>query len=89
MIFCTRSSCQTNLFLIWIFGILTTVLSLGIENDVLVFVHALNDRCPEYGLHLNLGKCEVFWPSASPTSFDLFPRDIIRNWTNGNDEFGS
>ena len=31
-------------------------------------------RGPEFGLHLNLSKCELFWPSGD--SFPEFPSDI-------------
>ena len=32
---------------------------------------------PDFGLHLNLSKCELFWPSGNP-SFSEFPSDIKR-----------
>ena len=31
-------------------------------------------RGPDHGLHLNLSKCELFWPSGD--SFPEFPPDI-------------
>jgi len=38
--------------------------------------HSFATRGPEFGLHLNLSKCELFWPFGD--SFPLFPHDIRR-----------
>ena len=42
-------------------------------------------REPDFGLHLNLSKCELFWPSGNPTF--KFPSDIRR--VNGLELLGS
>jgi hypothetical protein len=34
-------------------------------------------RSPDFGLSLNLAKCEIFWPTVSP-AWSSFPDDMFR-----------
>ena len=52
--------------------------------DILTFINTLQEISPEFGLILNLSKCELCWPSATPDSFDL----ITRNWSPGTELLG-
>ena len=44
---------------------------------------------PALGLHLNLPKCEVWWPFASEADFALFPPEVARVREDGLDLLGA
>ena len=37
----------------------------------------MKSKGPRYGLHLNMSKCEIFWPSGNQ-SFPEFPSELER-----------
>jgi len=49
----------------------------GTRSSLLSLLSLFTSRGPDFGLHLNLSKCELFWPSGDPT-FPEFPSDIRR-----------
>jgi len=48
----------------------------GKQSSLSTLLSHFSTRGPEFGLHLNLSKCELFWPSGD--SFPNFPTDIKR-----------
>ena len=49
----------------------------GTRDALSVLLKLLLSRGPDVGLHINLGKCEVFWPSGDQ-EFPSFPPEIHR-----------
>ena len=49
----------------------------GPRNVVASIFEMLQERGPSFGLHVNIGKCEVYWPSGDQ-SFPVFHPDIQR-----------
>jgi len=49
---------------------------IGSKNSLLQLLESFSLHGPQFGLHLNLSKCEVFWPSGD--SFPEFPTNIKR-----------
>jgi len=49
----------------------------GTRSSLLSLLSLFTSHGPDFGLHLNLSKCELFWPSGDPT-FPEFPSDIKR-----------
>jgi hypothetical protein len=45
-------------------------------------------RSPDFGLSLNLAKCEIFWPTVSP-AWSSFPDDMLRVNATGIDLLGA
>ena len=48
---------------------------IGSRESILSLLSALQSNGPKYGLHLNLSKCEVFWPTGNQ-SFPELPPEI-------------
>ena len=46
----------------------------GTQPSLLSLLSLFTSRGPDFGLHLNLSKCVLFWPSGNPT-FPEFPSD--------------
>ncbi len=52
--------------------------AIGRPIDSLVrFVDHLARRSPDFGLSLNVAKCEIFWPTVSP-AWSSIPDDMLR-----------
>ena len=49
----------------------------GSRSGIAHFLSQMQENGPPLGLHLNLEKCEVFWPSGD-SSFPDFPTEISR-----------
>jgi len=49
---------------------------IGSKSSLLKLLDAFSVHGPQFGLHLNLSKCELFWPSGD--SFPEFPTNINR-----------
>jgi len=49
----------------------------GNQSSLQTLLSHFVSRGPEFGLHLNLSKCEIFWPTGD-ASFPDFPPDIKR-----------
>ena len=49
---------------------------IGSRSSLLKLLNIFTSHGPQFGLHLNLSKCELFWPSDN--SFPEFPTNIKR-----------
>ena len=49
----------------------------GTRSEVSNMLHQFNEISPQYGLYLNINKCEIYWPSGDAL-FPEFPLDVIR-----------
>ena len=56
---------------------------MGTRSSLLSFLSFFASHGPDFGLHLNLSKCELFWPSADPE----FPPNF--KWVTGLELLGS
>ena len=59
---------------------------MGTRSSLLSLLSLFAFHGPDFGLHLNLSKCELFWSSGDP-SFSEFPSDI--KWVTGLELLGS
>ena len=59
----------------------------GTRNSVSAMLKCIMEKGPAFGLHLNLSKCEVYWPSGDQ-QFPNFPTEVRRLAT-GMDLLGS
>ena len=50
---------------------------MGTQSSLQTLLSHFVSRGPEFGLHFNLSKCKIFWPSGD-ASFPDFPPDIKR-----------
>ena len=58
----------------------------GQRSTIASMLEMVRSKEPSYGLHLNISKCEVFWPTEDPT-FPEFPSTMERvAQTNGGAE---
>lgn len=60
----------------------------GKTEDVYKAFTILREMSPEYGLELNLKKCELWW-TRSDLNWSLFPAEIHRNFDSGTELLGS
>ena len=49
------------------------MMPIGIRESILLLLSALQSSGPKYGLHLNLSKGEVFWPTGNQSFPELSP----------------
>ena len=56
---------------------------IGKRSAILSFLDKVISIGPDFGLHLNLSKCEIFWPTGDQ-SFPEFPAEICRVLLNKN-----
>ena len=49
---------------------------IGLKSSLLKLLDSFSVHGPQFGLHLNISKCELFWPSGDP--FPEFPTNINR-----------
>ena len=63
----------------------------GTPSALSSFLDVLQLRGPSYGLHPNLSKCEVFWPSGDQSFADFSPavKCVVLSQTGGVDFLGS
>jgi hypothetical protein len=62
--------------------------AIGPIDSLVRFVDHLVRRSPDFGLSLNLAKCEIFWPTVSP-AWSSFPDDMFRVNVAGVDLLGA
>ncbi len=53
------------------------------------FFDTLSSRCPDFGLQLNLSKCELWWPTLNPDIWSFLPVEVPINQSAGTDILGS
>ena len=61
----------------------------GNHEDLRGAINLFKQKGPALGLHLNLKKCELWWPSVNLAQWDLYPPEIIRNVQDGCELLGS
>ena len=62
----------------------------GSRGSVSSLLNILQSKGPSFGLHLNLSKCEIFWPSVNQQFPEFAPEDqSINNVTGGAELLGS
>jgi hypothetical protein len=61
----------------------------GAHADLLRALQVIQDHGPDLGLHLNLPKCEVWWPSCTPDHWRLYPAAISKSLEPGIDLLGA
>ena len=49
---------------------------IGTRESISLLLSALQSNGSKYGLHLNLSKCEVFWPTGNQ-SFPELPPEVL------------
>jgi len=62
---------------------------IGDREEVLEAATMIQELGPEYGLHINTRKCELYWPTPDEDGWSEFPTEFVRCSSEGVDLLGA